>query len=88
MSRAYKDQLADEVADLGGTGFATAALVEQLSGADLEQARLTALNGDTAVIAAGGIGITKTLGVNSAYAGNPNSAALSGADLEVTAGGQ
>lgn len=85
MSRAYKQTLCDEVADLGGTGFATAALTEQMSGADLEQARLVALNGDTATIAAGGV---KTLGVNAAYAGNPNSAALSGADLEVNGGSQ
>jgi hypothetical protein len=85
MSRAYKDQLADEIADLGGTGFATVANVEQLSGADLEQARLTVLNGDTATINAAG---TKTLGVNSAFTGNPNSAALTGADLERFAGSQ
>lgn len=85
MSRAYKNALCDEVADLGGTGFATPANTEQMSGADLEQARLTALNGDTATISAAGV---KTLGVNAAYAGSPNSAALSGADLEVTAGAQ
>lgn len=85
MSRAYKDQLADETADLGGTGFATPANVEQLSGADLEQMRLTALNGDTATVSATGV---KTLGVNAAFAGSPNSAALSGADLERFAGSQ
>ncbi len=85
MSRAYKNQLTDEVADLGGTGFGSFANTEQMSGADLEQARLTALNGDTATISSTGV---KTLGVNSAYAGSPNSAALSGADLEVTAGQQ
>ena len=85
MSRAYKDGLLDETADLGGTGFTTVANTEQLSGADLEQARLAVLNGKTAAVAAGG---TKTLGANNAFAGSPNCAALTGADLERFAGNQ
>ena len=85
MSRAFKDGLLDEVADLGGTGFTTVANTECLSGADLEQLRLAALNGDTATVGSAG---TKTLGANAAYAGSPNSAALSGADQERFTGSQ
>jgi hypothetical protein len=85
MSRAYKEGLNDLVADLGGTGFATVANTEQLSGADLEQALLAAKNGDTAVVDSAG---TKTLGANAAFAGSPNSAALSGADQERFTGTQ
>lgn len=85
MSRAYKNGLNDLVADLGGTGFATVANTEQLSGADLAQALLTVKNGDSADVDADG---QKTLGGNAAFAGTPNSAALSGADLERFAGDQ
>lgn len=88
MSRAYKDGLNDLVADLGGTGFATPALTERLSGADLAQALLAAKNGDSAVIAAGTLASSKTLGVNAAFAGAKNSAAFSGADQERFAGTQ
>lgn len=84
MSRAFKDGLVDETSDLGGTGL-TAANAEKLSGADLEQMRLAALNGDTAAVDAAG---TKTLGANAAYGGSPNSAALSGADQERFTGSQ
>jgi hypothetical protein len=85
MSRAYKKMLTDLTADLGGTGFATEANTEQMSGADLAQALLATKNGDSAEVDAAG---TKTLGVNAAFAGNPNSAALSGADQERFAGEQ
>jgi hypothetical protein len=88
MSRAYKDGLLDTVADLGGVGFATPALTEKLSGADLAQALLAAKNGDSAEIAAGTLASSKTLGNNAAFAGSPNSAALSGADQERFAGTQ
>lgn len=85
MSRAYKRKLTDLTADLGGTNFATEARTEQLSGADLAQALLTVANGDTADVSATG---GKTLGVNASFGGNPNSAALTGADLERFAGDQ
>lgn len=88
MSRAYKDALLDTVADLGGVGFATPALTERLSGADLAQALLAAKNGDSAVIAAGTLASSKTLGQNAAFAGVRNSAACSGADQERYAGTQ
>lgn len=83
MSRAFKDGLADEVADLGGTGFATVANTEQLSGADLEQARLAVLNGSTAAVTGAG---RKTFGTNAAM--GQNVAACSGADLERFTGTQ
>lgn len=85
MSRAYKNKLLDTTADLGGTGFATVANTEKLSGADLAQALLTVTNGDSAVVDSAG---TKTLGVNAAFAGSPNHAALTGADQERYAGDQ
>lgn len=81
MSRAYKTGLVDLVTDLGGT----VTDAEKLSGADLEQMRLAVLNGDTATSNAVG---TKTLGNNAAFAGSPNSAALTGADQERFAGDQ
>lgn len=84
MSRAYKDALVDEAADLGGTCL-SAANAEKLSGADLEQMRLAALNGRTPSTDANG---TKTLGTNPAFTGSPNCAALSGADMERYAGSQ
>lgn len=85
MSRAYKEKLRDLAIDLGGTGFNVAGNVEKMSGADLAQALLTLENGDTATVNSAG---TKTLGTNSAFAGSPNSAALTGADLERFAGDQ
>lgn len=85
MSRAYKRRLMDTAGDLGATGVTTIANAEKLSGADLAQALLTAENGDTAAVDAAG---TKTLGVNAMFAGSPNSARLSGADLERFAGEQ
>jgi hypothetical protein len=85
MSRAYKRKLTDIVADLGGTNFGTEARTEQLSGADLAQCLLAVENGDSADVSAAG---AKTLGVNASYGGNPNSAALSGADQERFAGDQ
>lgn len=85
MSRAYKKRLLDTIADLGGTGFATVANTEKMSGADVAQALLATTNGDSAVVDSAG---TKTLGNNAAYAGTVNSAALSGADQERFAGDQ
>lgn len=60
MSRAFKDSLVDEADDLS-TGALNAAGVEQLSGADLEQVRLAALNGSNPAVSAAGV---KTLGTN------------------------
>lgn len=85
MSRAFKDGLLDDIADLGGTGFATVANTEKLSGADLEQARLAARVTGAGVPTVDANG-TKTLGGNTGYAGTPNGAALSGADQERFAG--
>lgn len=83
MSRAYKKNLTDESDDLSSGTF-NANGVETLSGADLEQMRLGALNGvNTAVNAAG----VKTTGTSAAHGGK-NMAALSGADLERFAGDQ
>ena len=83
MSRAYKQQLVDETDDLS-TGALNAAGVEKLSGADLEQLRLAALNGSNPAAAADG---TKTIGTNAAHGGK-STAALSGGDLERFAGDQ
>lgn len=85
MSRAYKNGLLDLIADGGGTGFATVANTEKMSGADVAQALLAVKNGDSAVVDSAG---TKTLGVNAAFTGSPNSAALSGADQERFTGEQ
>lgn len=83
MSRAYKKALTDEADDLS-TGAFNAAGTETLSGADLEQLRLSALNnGNPAVNAAG----VKTIGTNAAMGGK-SVAALSGADQERFAGDQ
>lgn len=60
MSRAYKNSLADEADDLS-TGALNAAGVEQLSGADLEQVRLAALNNSNPAVSAAGV---KTLGTS------------------------
>ena len=94
MSRAFKQRLADECTDLGATGVSGSAL-EGLSGADLEQVRLTVLNGDSAAVSEVSttgnqptVESKKTLGGNAAFGGTPNSAALSGADLERFAGDQ
>jgi hypothetical protein len=76
MSRAYKDGLADEADDLS-SGALVAAGVEKLSGADLEQVRLAALNGSNPAVDAAGV---KTLGTNAAFA--KPSAQLTGADQE------
>lgn len=98
MSRAYKDGLCDLINDLGGTTMAQGQVrTEKMSGADLAQALLAVKNGDTAVAAdvtqslpGGGqiVVATKTLGANAAFAGSPNSAALSGADQERFTGTQ
>jgi len=81
MSRAYKDSLVDLITDLGGTVTAP----EKLSGADLEQMKLSVLNGDTATADADG---KRALGVNASFPGNPNGVALTGSDLERFAGSQ
>jgi hypothetical protein len=82
MSRAYKDALIDEINDLSAGADMTN--TEALSGADLEQLRLAALNGASTTFN----GTTKTVGTNAAYPGTPSNAALTGADLERTAGSQ
>lgn len=64
MSRAYKTALVDETDDLS-TGALDATGVEQLSGADLEQLRLAALNGSNPAVDASGV---KTVGTNLAFA--------------------
>lgn len=75
MSRAYKQGLVDETLN---TGFSSLQNVEVLSGADLEQLRLTALNGINANSDREG---KKTLEENNKFPGDPNAAALTGADL-------
>ena len=80
MSRAYKDGLIDQINDLSAGADMTN--TETLSGADLEQLRLAALNGAATTYN----GTTKTLGTNSQYPGTPNQGALTGADLERTSG--
>lgn len=84
MSRAYKRMLVDETDDLS-TGAMNAAGVEKLSGADLEQLRLAALNGVNSAVAADG---TKTLGTVGTFAGARQAASLTGSDLERYAGDQ
>ena len=83
MSRAYKDSLRDEADDLS-TGALNSTGVEKLSGADLEQLRLAALNGSNPAASAAGV---KTVGTNAAH-GAKSTVALSGADLERFAGSQ
>lgn len=83
MSRAYKNSVADTADDLS-SGTLVAAGVEKLSGADLEQLMLAAANGSNPAVNAAG---DKTVGTNTLYAGRSN-AALSGADLESSAGSQ
>ncbi len=83
MSRAFKKMLVDETDDLSA-GALTAAGAEKLSGADLEQLRLAALNGSNPAVNDAG---TKTVGTNAAYGGKSN-AALSGADATRFAGDQ
>jgi hypothetical protein len=84
MSRQYKDMLVDDFLDLGGTGIAVAdANAEKLSGADLMQMLNARRAGSTVSSDAAG---TKSLGTNAAYAGTPNNAALSGADVIQYAG--
>lgn len=83
MSRAYKDGLRDEADDLS-TGTFNAAGAETLSGADLEQLRLAALNGINSAVSAAGV---KTTGTSAAHGGK-NIAQLSGADLERFTGTQ
>jgi hypothetical protein len=84
MSRAYKNSLVDEADDLS-TGALNATGVEKLSGADLEQVRLAALNGSNPAVDSAGV---KTLGTIGTYAGTPNAAKLTGSDLERYAGDQ
>jgi hypothetical protein len=81
MSRAYKNKLVDSINDLSAGANMTG--TEQLSGADLAQLKLAAENGAATTSA----GTSKTLGTNAAHGGKSN-AALSGADLEHTAGDQ
>ena len=83
MSRAYKQTLVDETDDLS-SGTLNATGVEKLSGADLEQLRLAALNGSNPAVDAAG---AKTVGTNASFAGK-SSAALTGGDLERFAGNQ
>lgn len=83
MSRAFKDSLRDETDDLS-TGALDATGTEKLSGADLEQLRLAALNGSNPAASSAGV---KTIGTNAAH-GAKSTAALTGADLERFAGSQ
>lgn len=83
MSRAFKDSLRDEADDLS-TGALNATGAEKLSGADLEQLRLAALNGSNPACDSAGV---KTIGTNASH-GAKSTAALSGADLERFAGDQ
>jgi hypothetical protein len=83
MSRAYKKNLIDETDDLSAGTLNTTA-TERLSGADLEQLRLSALNGAAAAVDANAV---KTVGTNAAHGAKSN-AALTGADLERFAGDQ
>jgi hypothetical protein len=82
MSRKYKDSLIDEINDLSAGADMTN--TERLSGADLEQLRLSALNGAATTFN----GTTKTVGTNAAYPGAPSNGALTGSDLEHSAGSQ
>lgn len=84
MSRAYKNGLVDEADDLS-TGALDATGAEKLSGADLEQIRLAALNGSNPAVSAAG---AKTVGTNAAFPGTPSNAKLTGADLERFTGTQ
>ena len=83
MSRAYKKSLVTD-ADAVSSGAFNATGVEQLSGADLEQLRLAAINGSNPAVSAAGV---KTVGTNAAH-GAKSTVALSGADLERFAGDQ
>lgn len=82
MSRAYKNGLVDQINDLSAGADMTN--TEKLSGADLEQLRLAALNGAATTFD----GTDKTLGTNAQYPGAPSNGALSGSDLERFAGDQ
>lgn len=84
MSRLSKDALVDDAIDLGATGLAVAGVnAEKLSGADLAQVLQARRAGATAAVDANG---TKTLGTSAAYAGAPNAAALTAADLSAVSG--
>lgn len=86
MSRSYKDAAIDDFNRLNGAGTdITAAVGETLSGADLMQLMDAARNGAAAGATAGP---NKVLGTNAQYPGAPSNAALTGADLEKSAGGQ
>lgn len=84
MSRAYKDAVIDDHNDLSAGADITAANAETLSGADLAQLLHAARNGASSTYN----GTTKTVGTNAFYPGTPSNAALSGADVERSAGYQ
>lgn len=86
MSRAYKDSIRLDIDVLNGAGAApNASICERLSGADLEAIRLAAKVSATASTTAtdGGKAV---LGTNSAFPGTPSNAALTGSDIEWSAG--
>lgn len=84
MSRLAKNALVDDAIDLGATGLAVGGVnAEKLSGADLAQVLNARRAGATAAVDAAG---TKTLGTTAAYAGNPNAAARTAADLNAVSG--
>ena len=82
MSRIFKNSIIDTINDLSAGADMTN--TEKLSGADLEQLRLAAINGASTTFD----GSTKTLGTNAAYPGTPSNAALTGSDLEASAATQ
>lgn len=82
MSRAYKDSLVDDINDLSAGADMTN--TEKLSGADLEQLKLAAKNGANTT----SDGVSRTLGTNAFYPTTPSNGALTGADLERSAGSQ
>ena len=83
MSRAFKKNLIDETDDLS-SGTLNANGCETLSGADIEQLRLSSLNNGNPAVSAAGV---KTIGTNAAHGGK-SVAQLSGADQERFAGDQ
>lgn len=79
MSRAYKKGLADTAANLGGA----ITDAEKLSGADLAQVLQASRKSSNPSSDAKG---TKSLGTNNFFAGSPNNASLSGADVSRSLG--
>lgn len=80
MSRAFKDGMRDD-ADALSTGAFSATGTEKLSGADLEQLRLSAANGGNPAVSSAGVKQPATGGTNAAHGGK-NVTQLSGADQE------